>query len=69
MNIKSSKEIDDYFKSNQFNQPEIINLFNKLSMLLSTWFLKKSNLIDYQSISLNYNQFKDCHVLAHIIGN
>lgn len=36
MNIKSSKEIDDYFKSNQFNQPEIINLFNKLSMLLST---------------------------------
>lgn len=53
VNIKSNNEIDNYFRSNQFNQVEIIDLFNNLSTLLP-------NVIDYQSISLSYEQFKDC---------
>ena len=53
VNIKYSKEIDNYFRSSKFTQPEIIDLFNNLSTLLS-------NVTDYQSTSLSQDQFKDC---------
>ena len=56
VNFKSSKEIDNYFRSSKFTQPEIIDLFNNLSTLLS-------NVTDYQSTSLSQDQFKDCEFI------